>query len=95
MAVPETSKRLEEAKEQTKSNPSQAEATYRDILKAGPGTTDGAQRSFEAALMGLGGLFKDQKRANDLADLVGTTRTELSSMPKAKTAKLGEFFHKI
>lgn len=89
MAVPDTSKRLEEAKAQAKDNPSQAEATYRDILRAGPGKTDASGRDFEAALMGLGNIFKDAKRANDLADLVANTRSELSTLPKAKTAKLG------
>lgn len=89
MAVPETPKRLEDAKAAAKSNPSQAEAIYRDIIKAGPGSSDASSRDYEAALMGLGGLFRDQKRANDLAELVATTRSEISNLPKAKTAKLG------
>lgn len=89
MAVPDTAKRIEEAQKQAKNNPESAEATYKDILSQGPGSTDAAARDYEAALMGLGELYRDQKKANELADLVRATREELSSLPKAKTAKIG------
>jgi hypothetical protein len=89
MAPPESTKRIEEAKKQAEKNPSAAEATYKDILSKGPGSTDASARDYEAALMGLGELYRDQKKANDLADLVRATREELSNLPKAKTAKIG------
>lgn len=38
--------------------------------------------------MGLGELYRDQTRANELAQLVHDTRSVLSSFAKAKTAKL-------
>ena len=90
MAVPETTKRLEEAKKQVKSNPTEAEATYKDILSKGPGKSDAAARDYEAALMSLGELYRDQKKPNELSELVRATRSELSNLPKAKTAKIGE-----
>lgn len=89
MAVPETEKRLEEAQKQAKTNPEEAEATYKSILSQGPGSSDSASRDYEAALMGLGELYRDQKKAQDLAELVKTTRSELGDLPKAKTAKIG------
>lgn len=92
MAVPDTAKRIADAQKQAKTNPEQAETTLKDILKQGPGSTDAAARDYEAALMGLGELYRDQKKANELADLVRATREELSSLPKAKTAKIGMRF---
>lgn len=89
MAIPETTKRLEEAKKQATSNPTEAEATYKDILSKGPGTSDAASRDYEGALMGLGELYRDQKKPNELSELVQATRPELSNLPKAKTAKIG------
>ena len=90
MAAPETAKRLEEAQKQAKTtNSAEAEATYRSILSQGPGTSDAAARDYETALIGLGELYRDQKKANELAELVKTTRSELGDLPKAKTAKIG------
>ena len=39
--------------------------------------------------MGLGEIYRDQRNANELAKLVTTSRSTLSSFAKAKTAKLG------
>lgn len=89
MAAPETARRLEEAQKQAKTNSSEAEVTYRSILSQGPGTSDAAARDYEAALIGLGELYRDQKKVNELAELVKTTRSELGDLPKAKTAKIG------
>lgn len=90
MAPTDTAKRIEEAQKQATSNPSSAEATYKDILSKGPGSTDASSRDYEAALMALGELYRDQKKPNELADLVRATREELSNLPKAKTAKIGQ-----
>ncbi|KAK8206602.1 26S proteasome regulatory subunit rpn6 [Zalaria obscura] len=88
MAVPDNAKRIEEAKKQAKEQPAEAETTYKDILKQGPGTSEGSVRSFEEALIGLGELYRDQRRTNELAQLVQDTRSQFSSFAKAKTAKL-------
>jgi 26S proteasome regulatory subunit N6 len=82
-------KRIEEAQKLAKSEPAKAEAIYKDVLTKNPGSTDSALRSFEKALVGLGELLRDQKRADDLADLIRQTRSALSSFAKSKTAKLG------
>jgi len=42
-------------------------------------------------LMGLGELYRDQRRTNDLAELVQNTKSVLSSLAKPKTAKLGVY----
>jgi 26S proteasome regulatory subunit N6 len=85
----EDEKRIEEAQKLAKSDPSKAETIYKDILTKDPGSTDTALRNFEKALVGLGELFRDQRRANDLADLIHQTRSALSSFARSKTAKLG------
>lgn len=81
---------IEEAKKCQKTDPSKAEAIYRDILSKGPGLGEAALRDHEAALTGLGEVYRDERRANDLAELVKTSRSSLSSFAKAKTAKLGQ-----
>ncbi|KAL9051467.1 MAG: hypothetical protein Q9162_005998 [Coniocarpon cinnabarinum] len=88
MAVPETPKRIEEAKKQSKDEPQKAEQTFKDILSKGPGNSDASARDYENALMGLGQLYRDHKKIQELSDLVEHTRGELSSLPKAKTAKI-------
>ncbi|TKA69207.1 hypothetical protein B0A49_06063 [Cryomyces minteri] len=89
MAVAEDkAKRIAEAHKLAKDSPKEAEAIYKDILSKGPGSTDAAVKDYEAALMGLGELYRDHKQVNELAELVQTTRSVLSSFAKAKTAKL-------
>lgn len=89
MAVPETPKRIEDARKASKAAPAEAEKTFKDILSNGPGSTDASARDYENALMGLGEFYRDHKRAQDLSSLVEHTRNQLSSLPKAKTAKIG------
>ncbi|KAI9725145.1 MAG: 26S proteasome regulatory subunit rpn6 [Chrysothrix sp. TS-e1954] len=88
MAVPDTTRRLEEAGQQAKTKPSEAEAIYKDVISKGPGSSDGEARNYETALMGVGGIYRDQKKADELSALVRTARSELSNLPKAKTAKI-------
>ena len=83
------SKRIQEAQKLAKSDPSKAEAVYKDVLSRGPGSGESALREYETALMGLGEIYRDQGNANELAKLVTTSRSTLSSFAKAKTAKLG------
>ena len=92
---PVNMKRIEEAQEVVKTDPAKAEALYKDILSKGPGSGEAALREYETALMGLGELYRDAKKANELAELVRTSRSTLSSFAKAKTAKLGAFIHRI
>ena len=90
MAIqPVASPKIEEAQKSAKTNPAKAEAIYKDILSKKPGSTEGALREYEAALMGLGELYRDTKKANELAELVKSSTSSLSSFTKAKTAKLG------
>lgn len=85
----ENSKRIEEAKQLANNDAAGAEAIYKDVLSKGPGTGEAALREFETALMGLGELYRNAKKVNELAELVRTSRSTLSSFAKAKTAKLG------
>ena len=89
MAQPDNTQRVEEAKKLAKEQPAKAEQIYKDVLSKPPGANDRAARDFEAALMGLGELYRDAKRTQDLANLVQQTRNVLTSFARAKTAKLG------
>ena len=85
----DNAKRIEEAQKLAKSEPAKAKAIYQEVLSKDPGSSDAAVKNFETALVGLGELYRDQKKVNDLAELVRQTRSVLSSFAKAKTAKLG------
>ncbi|KAF2244955.1 PCI-domain-containing protein [Trematosphaeria pertusa] len=88
MAVPETGKRIAEAQKLAKTEPSKAEQIYKEVLSTNPGSNEAAIKNYEIALVGLGELFRDQRRVDALAELVRQTRSVLSSFAKAKTAKL-------
>ncbi len=86
---PDNAKRIAEAQKLAKTDVAKAEAIYKDVLTGGPDSGEAALRDYEAALMGLGEIYRDTKRPDELADLVKTSRSVLSSFAKAKTAKLG------
>ncbi|KAK0248289.1 hypothetical protein B0A54_16322 [Friedmanniomyces endolithicus] len=88
MAQDDNAKRIEEAKQLSKEQPAKAEQIYKDILSKQPGTNDRGARDFENALLGLGELYRDHKRTQDLATLIQQTRDVLTSFARAKTAKL-------
>lgn len=90
MAQEDNAKRLEEAKKLAKDQPQKSEQIYKEILDKLPGQNEAAVRNYEAALIGLGELYRHQKRTDDLSHLVLEVRSTLSSFAKAKTAKLGE-----
>jgi 26S proteasome regulatory subunit RPN6 N-terminal domain len=93
MAPPPTNEqKLAEAKRIAKSEPRKAESLYKEVLSKPPGSNEAALRDYENALVGLGELYRDLKRQEDLAELVKTSRSALSSFAKAKTAKLGMGF---
>ncbi|KAI9674147.1 MAG: 26S proteasome regulatory subunit rpn6 [Caeruleum heppii] len=85
---PSDTKKIEDAKALAKSDPSKAESTYKEILSSGPRSSDAALKDYETALMGLGELYRDTQKPLELAELVRTSRSVLSSFAKAKTAKL-------
>ncbi|KAF2478243.1 PCI-domain-containing protein [Lindgomyces ingoldianus] len=88
MAVPDSSKRIAEAQKLATTEPSKAEKLYKEVLSTNPGSNEAAIKNYETALVGLGELFRDQRRVDALAELVRQTRSVLSSFAKAKTAKL-------
>lgn len=86
---PSNAERVAEAKELSKNNPSKAETVYKEVLSKAPGSNEQALRDYENALVGLGELYRDNKKVDELAELVKSSRSTLSSFAKAKTAKLG------
>ncbi|KAL9014171.1 MAG: hypothetical protein Q9173_001185 [Seirophora scorigena] len=85
---PTDAKRIAEAQMFAKADPHRAEAMYKDILSKGPGSGGAALKDYETALMGLGTLYRDEKKSNELSELVTNSRSTLSSFAKAKTAKI-------
>lgn len=77
-----------EAKSASKSEPGKAEKLYKEVLARPVGAGEAASRDFENALLGLGELYRDYKKQQELAELIKTSRSSLSSFAKAKTAKL-------
>ncbi|KAI4126275.1 MAG: hypothetical protein LQ338_003839 [Usnochroma carphineum] len=86
--APSETKRIAEAQKLAKSNPSKAESIYMHVIHQDPGSGEVALTDYEAALMGLGELYRDEKKANELSVLVTDSRGTLSSFAKAKTAKI-------
>jgi hypothetical protein len=85
-----TAARIEEARGLAKKDAYKAESIYKDILSQGPGSTETSSRDYENALIGLGELYRDQKKPQEIAELIKTSRDTFSSFAKAKTAKLGK-----
>ncbi|KIM74391.1 hypothetical protein PILCRDRAFT_80113 [Piloderma croceum F 1598] len=89
---------LAEAEASAQPNPSRAEQLYKQILDTtsastnanAPQTGDKEQslRDQETALVKLGELYRDQKNAQGLAEVITLSRAFMSSTAKAKTAKL-------
>ena len=86
---PSNDVKVKEANKFAKSDPGKAESLYKEVLAQSPGSNQAALQDYENALVGLGELYRDNKRSEDLAELVKTSRSTLSSFAKAKTAKLG------
>lgn len=87
---PSNAVKMADAKELSRKNPSKAETLYKDVLSKAPGSNEQALRDYESALVGLGELYRDNKKADELAELIKSSRLTLSSFAKAKTAKLGQ-----
>jgi 26S proteasome regulatory subunit N6 len=89
VSAAQDARKLAEAEKLATSDPSGAEKIYQSILSNSTGTSEAAVKNLETALVGLGELYRDQKRAKELAELILQTRSALSAFAKAKTAKLG------
>ncbi|ORY55079.1 uncharacterized protein BCR38DRAFT_491231 [Pseudomassariella vexata] len=80
---------VKEAQTLANTDPRKAEAIYKDIVTKPPSiNSDAAIKEYETALISLGELYRDEKKPQELVDLIITSRTVLSSFAKAKTAKL-------
>jgi 26S proteasome regulatory subunit N6 len=93
--VADSGKRIAEAQKLAKTEPAKAEQIYKEVLSTNPGSNEAAIKNYESALVGLGGLFRDQRRVDALAELVRQTRSVLSSFAKAKTSKLGKLQEEV
>ncbi|KAI8808045.1 hypothetical protein BJ742DRAFT_756981 [Cladochytrium replicatum] len=68
--------------------PLQAIQTYQTLLVATQPTPEEDSKVKETAITKLSLLLKSQGKAQDLADLIRSSRAFLSTLPKAKTAKI-------
>ena len=91
--VPDDVFHLSDARAVAKTDAPKAESLYKKVLSKGLGSSEAALGNYEAALIGLGELYRDQKKPNELAELLKTSRSAFSSFAKAKTAKLGTTFY--
>ncbi|KXN81497.1 putative 26S proteasome regulatory subunit rpn6 [Leucoagaricus sp. SymC.cos] len=74
---------------QAEANPASAEKIYKHILSEDSSTADAQLlRDKEIALVKLGELYRNQKNAKALAEVIALSRSFMSSTAKAKTAKL-------
>ncbi|KAF9789771.1 PCI domain-containing protein [Thelephora terrestris] len=73
-------------------DPKKAEAIYKGILQEskpeGEHDNEARLKQQESALVKLAELYRDQKNANGLAEVITMSRAFMSSTAKAKTAKL-------
>lgn len=88
---------LKQAADLASSNPKRAEELYKQILDLTASTSNGSAvnadkeqslRDQESALIKLAELYRDQKDASGLAQVITLSRSFMSSTAKAKTAKL-------
>ncbi|KAH9900790.1 PCI-domain-containing protein [Cubamyces lactineus] len=90
--MPSKEELLKEAN--SSSDPKRAEALYREILAsplsehASVEEKEAELRHQEAALIKLGELYRDQSNAQGVAEVINLSRGFVSSIAKAKTAKL-------
>ncbi|KAJ3041406.1 26S proteasome regulatory subunit rpn6 [Rhizophlyctis rosea] len=89
-AATKSSTLLKEAEEVAKSDPGKAIGIYQGILSdsATSGSADEDVKNKETAVLKLAELYKTQNRGDDLAALIRQSRSFLSSISKAKTAKV-------
>ncbi|KAF9047153.1 PCI-domain-containing protein [Hymenopellis radicata] len=99
MSPPTTAQLLAEADSASKTDTKRAEALYKQILSSSTSTPSTSLedvqqqkaqtlRDQETALVNLGQLYRDQKNAQGVAEVISLSRSFMSSTAKAKTAKL-------
>ncbi|EGE09465.1 26S proteasome non-ATPase regulatory subunit 11 [Trichophyton equinum CBS 127.97] len=81
--APSEAGRLAEAEAAAKTNPIKAQKIYQEVVSEGPGSSEAASRDYEVALLGLGKIYRDQKKPKELAELLKTSRSSFSSFAKA------------
>ncbi|PPQ84990.1 hypothetical protein CVT25_010522 [Psilocybe cyanescens] len=85
---PSVSEILARASKLASTDPKAAEALYKQILATSTSQSGEGLRDQETALVKLGELYRDQKYAEGLAEVINRSRAFMSSTAKAKTAKL-------
>ncbi|THG97955.1 hypothetical protein EW026_g4148 [Hermanssonia centrifuga] len=94
MSTPSAEESLNEAQKCAGSDPKRAEKIYNEILEqntdknATQAENAVVLRHQEIALVKLGELYRDQKNAEGVAEVINKSRAFMSSTAKAKTAKL-------
>lgn len=92
--MPSAEELLQDASSLRTSNPTKAEALYKQVLESASATDasssekDQSLRHQETALVSLGELYRDQKNAKGVSEVITLSRSFVSSTAKAKTAKL-------
>ncbi|TCD65936.1 26S proteasome regulatory subunit rpn6 [Steccherinum ochraceum] len=85
---------IQQASTLRSTNPAKAEALYKQVLNttsaadALTAEKDQSLRHQETALVNLGELYRDQKNAKGVSEVITLSRSFMSSTAKAKTAKL-------
>ncbi|CAG8568109.1 4684_t:CDS:2, partial [Paraglomus occultum] len=79
---------LKEAEDLAKTSPEKAEQLYTNILAQDAGNDETVIRQQEQALVKLGELYRDHRKAEQLSQLIRSSRTFMSSIARAKTAKI-------
>ncbi|CAG8521487.1 9787_t:CDS:10 [Paraglomus brasilianum] len=79
---------LKEAEDLAKTSPEKAELLYTNILAQNAGNDETVIRQQEQALVKLGELYRDHRKAEQLSQLIRSSRTFMSSIARAKTAKI-------
>jgi len=83
----QTTADLDNAEKIQKTKPNDAAAIYKSVLSLNQ-SDDETVRLKERALLNLGEVYKELQKPGDLADLIRAQRPFLTSIPKAKTAKI-------
>ncbi|CAH1765506.1 4839_t:CDS:2 [Entrophospora sp. SA101] len=84
---------LKQAEELSKFSPEKAEEIYKNILsRTTSNDNDNLVRDQEQALVKLGELYRDHRKPSELSTLIRSSRAFMSSIARAKTAKIGNSF---
>jgi len=79
---------LSEGEKLMKQSPNEAINFYKNVLSSTYESKEENARAKEIAIIKLGEIYSSQKKPNELADLIRSSRNFLISIPKAKSAKI-------